>query len=90
MAFCNFSLTNKGMKSNKMNIFSERLKNLRKLNKRTQKQVSIKTAITERVYQSYEYGKVIPTATALIALANYFNVSIDYLLGRTNNPKINT
>ena len=72
-----------------MATFSERLKELRKTNKVTQKQAAIKTQIVERVYQSYEYGKVIPTATALIALADYFNVSIDYLVGRTNNPKVN-
>jgi transcriptional regulator with XRE-family HTH domain len=67
-----------------MNKFAERLKELRKLNKITQKQVALKTAIAERVYQSYEYGKVIPTATTLITLADYFNVSLDYLVGRSD------
>jgi len=67
-----------------MNKFAERLKELRKLNQITQKQIALETAITERVYQSYEYGKVIPTATTLITLADYFDVSLDYLVGRSD------
>lgn len=67
-----------------MNKFAERLKQLRKLNKITQKQIALETTITERVYQSYEYGKVIPTAITLITLADYFNVSLDYLVGRSD------
>lgn len=53
----------------------------------TQKQAALAANITERVYQSYEYGKVVPTATVLIALADYFDVSIDYLVGRSDDPK---
>jgi transcriptional regulator with XRE-family HTH domain len=67
-----------------MNKFAERLKELRKLHKVTQKQISTETAIAERVYQSYEYGKVIPTATTLVTLADYFDVSLDYLVGRSD------
>jgi transcriptional regulator with XRE-family HTH domain len=66
-----------------MNNFATRLKELRKRNKITQKQISRETSITERVYQSYEYGKVVPTATTLITLADYFDVSLDYLVGRS-------
>ena len=37
-------------------------------------------------YQDYEYGKVVPSATILIALADYFDVSLDYLVGRSDDP----
>jgi len=67
-----------------MNKFAERLKELRKFHKVTQKQIATETAIAERVYQSYEYGKVIPTARTLTILADYFDVSLDYLVGRSN------
>ena len=68
---------------------SDSLKRFRKAYKVTQRQAADAAGVAERVYQSYEYGKVIPTATVLIALADSFDVSIDYLVGRTDNPKIN-
>ena len=42
------------------------------------------SAITE-----WKKGKAKPSVDALIKIANYFNVSIDYLLGRTDNQNIN-
>ena len=68
---------------------SEALKRFRKEMKITQKQASQAANISERNYQAYEYGKVIPLSTTLIALADYFDVSLDYLCGRSDNPKIN-
>lgn len=70
-----------------MDKFSQRLKDLRKLYKVTQKQTSDMTGITGRVYQSYEYGKVVPTATALVSLGDFFYVSLDYLIGRNDDPQ---
>ena len=55
----------------------------------TQKEVAENAHISIRNYQAYEYGEVVPTATALIAIANFYGVSIDYLVGITDNPKIN-
>lgn len=72
-----------------MTLFIERLKSLRKSTKTTQKEISYKIGVSERNYQDYEYGKVVPSATVLFALAEYFEVSIDYLVGRTDNPNIN-
>lgn len=40
-------------------------------------------------YQNYEYGKHEPTASVLIALADFYGVSLDYLCGRTDNPEMN-
>lgn len=72
-----------------MDTFVVRLKQLRKDCNLTQKQLAKEISISERNYQDYEYGKVFPSALSLISLANYFNVSIDYLVGRTDNPKVN-
>lgn len=61
-------------------------KRLRKEFKVTQKQISKIANVSERNYQDYEYGKVVPSATVLISLADYFNVSLDYLVGRSDDP----
>lgn len=63
------------------------LKRFRKEMKITQKQAASAANVSERNYQDYEYGKVIPTATVLIALADYFDVSLDYLCGRSDVPE---
>ena len=65
---------------------SEALRRFRKSVKITQKQAAEIAEVAERVYQSYEYGKVIPAATVLIAIADYFDVSLDYLCGRSDDP----
>ena len=65
---------------------SEALRRFRKSVKITQKQAAEVAGVAERVYQSYEYGKVILTATVLIAIADYFDVSLDYLCGRSDDP----
>lgn len=65
---------------------SEALRRFRKYVKITQKQAAEVAGVAERVYQSYEYGKVIPAATVLIAIADYFDVSLDYLCGRSDDP----
>jgi len=43
--------------------------------------------ITEQAYQKYEYAMREPNHKTTIELADYFDVSVDYLLGRTDNPK---
>ncbi|MCL2853537.1 MAG: helix-turn-helix domain-containing protein [Defluviitaleaceae bacterium] len=43
---------------------------------------------TEQHYQRFEYGKVTPNAIVIGKLADYFEVSTDYLLGRSDNPKL--
>ena len=68
---------------------NEALRRFRKQKKITQVQAAKAAGITEAMYQFYEYGKSEPTAGVLIALADYFDVSLDYLVGRTDNPEIN-
>ena len=68
--------------------FSERLVCLRKNNGMTQKDVYTGINVASTAYQRYEYGRV-PTAAILVHIADFFNVSVDYLLGRTDNPTVN-
>ena len=52
----------------------------------TQKQVADGINIAEQAYQRYEYGRTVPSALILIALADYFDDSLDYLVGRSDDP----
>ena len=42
-----------------------------------------------RNYQRYERGEIDPPTSKLIQLADFFDVSADYLLGRTDVPQVN-
>jgi len=66
--------------------FSERLKELRKTRGLTQKQLAEETNASERGIQNYEIKARKPEHDALIALADYFDVSLDYLVGRSDDP----
>ena len=68
--------------------FSKRLKSLRKSNGITQKQLSTSIGVTERAIVAYESGKMKPAFDAINSLADYFDVSTDYLLGRTDNKNL--
>lgn len=66
-----------------------RLKDLRIQKKKTQLNIQIETGIDQALLSKYESGKRLPPTETLLILANYYNVSIDYILGRTENPEIN-
>ena len=66
-----------------MSYFSDRIKELRKAKNMTQRQMADALGITERSYQRYEADSN-PNIETLIKLANFFEVSTDYLLGRTD------
>ena len=66
--------------------FPERLKTLRTERRLYQRELAELLGISVRGYQCYETGEHEPGVKKLIALANYYNVSIDYLVGRTDNP----
>ncbi|MDR2559467.1 MAG: helix-turn-helix domain-containing protein [Oscillospiraceae bacterium] len=72
-----------------MYVFSEKIKELRKAKNLTQKQLAEKINASESGIQNYELGVRKPYNDTLIKLADYFNVSIDYLVGRTDKPEIN-
>lgn len=66
-----------------------RIRDLREDKDLTQSKMGLILSCSQRVYSNYERGDIdIPTAT-LIKIADFHNVSVDYLLGRTNNPKMN-
>ncbi|MDR3760765.1 helix-turn-helix transcriptional regulator [Enterococcus sp.] len=63
-----------------MTVF-ERIKFLAKKHSKTMKQVTIDLGYSENYFYSLKSGKQ-PSAEKLTEIANYFNVSVDYLLGR--------
>lgn len=65
-----------------------RLKELRKSRGISQQRLAIELNTTQNTISRYETGEREADYATLIAIADYFNVSIDYLLGRTSNPKI--
>lgn len=64
--------------------FKERLRELRKAKKETQVQVAKAIGMAERHYQGLELGETLPGFANLIALADHFEVSLDYLMCRTD------
>lgn len=66
--------------------------NLRKLRKErnmTQVALQMRTGIEQALLSKYETGERIPPTETLLILADFYNVSIDYLLCRTDKPQVN-
>jgi len=70
-----------------MPTFAERLKEIRIAKGATQKAMAEHLGITEQAYQKYEYAMREPNHETTIKLADFFDVSTDYLFGRTDKPK---
>ena len=68
------------------NILGTRLKDLRLKNDKLQKDVANYLNISDVAYGYYEKGERQPNPDMLLKLAEYFNVTTDYLLGRTDIP----
>ena len=66
-----------------------RLRDLREDRDLTQRQLADLLHMKQPQYQRYESGERDISSELLIQLADYYGVSTDYILGRTNNPKIN-
>lgn len=66
--------------------FPERLVSLRKSRNLTQKQLAAEMQLSELAIQHYEAQRRKPAFDVLIALADYFDVSLDYLVGRSDDP----
>ena len=64
-------------------ILAQRLKQCRKIKGYSQRQVAIYCDITENAYQNYELMLREPKLEILIRIADLYNVSLDYLTGRT-------
>ena len=67
-----------------MSVLSERLLQLRKEAGLKQEEVSEQSGVAYRSYRRYEAGEREPSASSLGALADFFGVTTDFLLGRTD------
>ena len=67
-----------------MSNFSSRMKELRKEQDKKQQELADCFSVKLRTYQGYEYGESYPEVAKLIAIADYFDVSLDYLVGRSD------
>src|SRR5690606_375789 len=68
-------------------MLGNRLRYLRKTLNLTQSELANTLGITRGTYAHYEIGKREPDYETLQKIADFFEVSTDYLLGRTDNPK---
>jgi len=64
--------------------FSSRMKELRKEKKLKQQELAEQFSVKLRTYQGYEYGESYPEVAKLLAIADFFDVSLDYLVGRSD------
>ena len=69
-----------------MSVFSERLIQLRKNRGISQIALAKEIGVSSRIYQEYEYAKSEPKMSNLVSIADFFDVSLDYLTGRTDTP----
>lgn len=72
-----------------MASFSERLRELRKSKNIGQKEVGAILGVSESSIGKYEAGDRTPSPEAIVKLSRFFEVTTDYLLGETNDPKGN-
>lgn len=68
-------------------IFCERLKTLRLSQNLTLEQLAKELGVVKQTIGNWETGIRAPSLEASITLAEYFNVSLDYLVGLSDNPK---
>lgn len=71
----------------KVSPLKNRIKDLREDHDLTQQRLAAKIGITQRKYSYIETGVQPLTDELLVKLADFYNVSIDYILMRTKNPK---
>jgi transcriptional regulator with XRE-family HTH domain len=69
-----------------LNTFGERLKKLRNDKQLTGEELGKILNVTKVAVSNWESGNRTPDADMLIKLADFFDVSLDYLLGRTDDP----
>ena len=71
-----------------MNVFKDRLKLLRENKKISNKELADALNVDVATISNYESGRRNPKNETLLQLADFFNVSIDYLLGRTDDEQV--
>jgi transcriptional regulator with XRE-family HTH domain len=67
-------------------IFSERLKSLRNHRDFTMVEIALSLGISKQSIHQWETMKTVPSADKLVELADALGCSIDYLVGRSNDP----
>lgn len=70
-------------------VMPNRLKELRKSRGYTQISLQMQTGIEQALLSKFENGERIPPTETLVRLAEFYNVSIDYILCRTDKPEVN-
>ena len=70
-----------------MDILPKRLRECREKTGLPQIRVAVYCDITEKSYQSYELGVHEPRVSILMRIAEFYGVSIDYLVSMTDDPK---
>ena len=69
--------------------YYKRIRDLREDRDLTQTDMGKVLSCSQRVFSNYERGDIDIPTTTLIKIADFHNVSGDFLLGRTDNPKLN-
>ena len=69
-------------------LVSERLTELRHSKNLTETELSSRIGFAQTTYSHYEIGKRRPTTMKLLSIAQYYNVSVDYIVGRKNKKSI--
>lgn len=70
-------------------MFTEKFRHILQETNITAYKVAKETGISQGLMAEYNRGEKIPTVNNLVKIADYLNVSIDYLLGRTNIKDVN-
>ena len=70
-------------------VMRNRLKELRKSRGYTQISLQMQTGIEQALLSKFENGERVPPTETLVRLAEFYNVSIDYILYRTDKPEVN-
>ena len=69
--------------------YEKRIRDLREDHDKTQQQIADVLGTSQTMYARYERGANELPIRHLLTLCNYYGVSADYILGRTDNPKTN-
>jgi len=67
-------------------VFSNRLINLRTINNVMAKDLAANIGVSKQAISQYEKQQSTPSVEVLMSIADYFDVSLDYLTGRTDEP----
>ncbi len=70
-------------------VMTNNLKKLRENKGMTQIAVQMATGIEQSLLSKFENGERVPPTETLMNLADFYNVSMDYIMCRTDNPNIN-